>query len=148
MTRKNSATRPKAVEMWIIESAGTAKYIFLQKDEFEVVPTPRLLGIKIPDATPELIARYAQSDEQALLAKVRYLQAYRRAVRRQRPHSDVRTGRHSRWDSNSKRAPLQIGSAEYAYGRRESAVQHDEQAIAPQALGDGDIAPSCSKTRL
>ena len=35
-------------------------------------PTNRLLVRKIPDATPEIIASYALSDEQALLAKVRY----------------------------------------------------------------------------
>ena len=31
-----------------------------------------MIAIKIPDATPEIIAAYALSDEQALLAKVRY----------------------------------------------------------------------------
>jgi hypothetical protein len=36
------------------------------------VPRPDLVAIKIPDATPEIIASYALSDEQALLAKVRY----------------------------------------------------------------------------
>src|ERR1022692_4109950 len=31
-----------------------------------------MIAIKIPDATPEIIAAYALSDEQALLAKVLY----------------------------------------------------------------------------
>jgi len=31
-----------------------------------------MAAIKIPDATPEIVAAYALSDEQALLAKVRY----------------------------------------------------------------------------
>ncbi len=32
----------------------------------------RPIAIKIPDATPEIVSAYALSDEQALLAKVRY----------------------------------------------------------------------------
>jgi hypothetical protein len=36
------------------------------------VPTPGLLVRKIPNATPEIIERYAFNDEQALLAKIRY----------------------------------------------------------------------------
>jgi hypothetical protein len=31
-----------------------------------------LLAVKVPDATPEIIARYAMTDEQALLARLRY----------------------------------------------------------------------------
>ena len=37
-----------------------------------IVPRSDLLTIKIPDATPEIIAQYAFSDEQALLARIRY----------------------------------------------------------------------------
>jgi hypothetical protein len=37
-----------------------------------IVPRPDLIAIKIPDATPEIVASYALGDEQALLAKVRY----------------------------------------------------------------------------
>ena len=36
------------------------------------MPNPDLLATKIPEATPEIIKRYAFSDEQALLARVRY----------------------------------------------------------------------------
>ena len=57
---------------WIIEGAGRAKYRFKLVKESRVVPRTDLLAVKIPDATPEIIARYALSDEQALLAKVRY----------------------------------------------------------------------------
>jgi hypothetical protein len=35
-----------------------------------VVTNPSLLEIKVPDATPEIVAAYALSDEQSLLAKV------------------------------------------------------------------------------
>ena len=37
-----------------------------------MVPNEALATIKLPDATPGIIAAYALSDEQALLAKVRY----------------------------------------------------------------------------
>ena len=37
-----------------------------------IVPSENHLKIKIPDATPEIVTAYALSDEQALLAKVRY----------------------------------------------------------------------------
>lgn len=39
---------------------------------FRITPNPNLAEIKIPDATPEIVLKYAQTDEQALLAKVRY----------------------------------------------------------------------------
>jgi len=57
---------------WIIEGAGRAKYRFKQVGLNKIVPRDELLTIKIPDATPEIIAAYALGDEQALLAKVRY----------------------------------------------------------------------------
>ena len=37
-----------------------------------IIPNQNLVTIKIPDSTPEIVTAYAQSDEQALLAKVRY----------------------------------------------------------------------------
>jgi hypothetical protein len=40
--------------------------------EWSVVPNPNWSAIKVPDATPGLIEKYALSDEQALLAKLRY----------------------------------------------------------------------------
>ncbi|MBI5936929.1 MAG: endonuclease [Betaproteobacteria bacterium] len=57
---------------WIIEGAGRAKYRFRMTSANRIVPSANLVTVKIPDATPEIIATYAQSDEQALLAKVRY----------------------------------------------------------------------------
>jgi len=64
-------TAPKGVH-WIIEGAGRSKYRFKLVRESRIVPRTDLLSIKVPDATPEIIAKYALSDEQALLAKVRY----------------------------------------------------------------------------
>lgn len=57
---------------WIIEGAGIAKYRFRQAKVNRIVPSDSLVTIKVPDATPEIITAYAQTDEQALLAKVRY----------------------------------------------------------------------------
>jgi hypothetical protein len=57
---------------WIIEGAGRARYRFKQVRLNRIVPREELLTIKIPDATPEIIGAYALTDEQALLAKVRY----------------------------------------------------------------------------
>ena len=64
-------TQPEGYE-WIIEGAGDAKYIFKLVPLNRILPNPNLLSIKIPDATPEIIGKYALGDEQALLAKVRY----------------------------------------------------------------------------
>lgn len=57
---------------WLILGAGDARYRFRLTRLSTVVPTPGHLVRKIPDATPEIINQYALSDEQALLAKVRY----------------------------------------------------------------------------
>ena len=57
---------------WIIRPAGKSVYQFALVPLAVIVPTAGLVQTKIPDATPEVIALYAQSDEQALLAKLRY----------------------------------------------------------------------------
>jgi len=64
-------TQPKGKE-WIIEGRGRALYCFRLVTENRIVPNAQLAAIKVPDATPEIVSRYALSDEQALLAKVRY----------------------------------------------------------------------------
>jgi len=64
-------TAPDGLEL-IIEGAGRAKYRFRLASANRIVPNPNLVTIKVPDSTPEIITAYAQSDEQALLAKVRY----------------------------------------------------------------------------
>ena len=65
------ATAPSGME-WIIELAGRARYRFKLATISRIVPRSDLIAIKIPDATPEIVASYALGDEQALLAKVRY----------------------------------------------------------------------------
>ncbi len=57
---------------WIIRPAGIAIYKFVLTAKFVVAPSPLLAETKIPDATPGIINQYALSDEQALLAKLRY----------------------------------------------------------------------------
>lgn len=65
------STAPAGQE-WIVEGAGRARYRFRLARINRIEPRRELVAVKIPDATPEIIAAYAQSDEQALLAKVRY----------------------------------------------------------------------------
>ncbi len=64
-------TQPEGME-WIIEGSGRALYSFKLVTINRIIPNSELIAIKIPDATPEIIALYSLSDEQALLAKVRY----------------------------------------------------------------------------
>lgn len=64
-------TQPKGKE-WVIEGTGRALYEFKLVPINRIAPNPNLVTIKLPDATPEIIAVNSLSDEQALLAKVRY----------------------------------------------------------------------------
>lgn len=57
---------------WLILGDGDALYRFRLSNLAYIEPTPGLMVRKIPDATPEIITRYAFNDEQALLAKIRY----------------------------------------------------------------------------
>jgi len=65
------ATQPKGME-WVIEGSGRAEYEFRLVPINRIEPNDNLITIKIPDATPEIVACNSLSDEQALLAKVRY----------------------------------------------------------------------------
>ncbi len=59
---------------WIIRPAGMAKYVFVAvaTTNARIIPNSLMALTKVPDSTPGLIAQYALSDEQALLAKLRY----------------------------------------------------------------------------
>ena len=59
-------------ETWIIRPAGRARYRLVLVTDLPLFANPNLAVTKIPDATPGIISRYAFSDEQALLARVRY----------------------------------------------------------------------------
>lgn len=59
-------------KIWIIRPAGRSRYRFVAVKEQILIPSAMLAETKIPDATPGIVAMYALSDEQALLAKLRY----------------------------------------------------------------------------
>jgi hypothetical protein len=65
------AKAPRGHE-WIIRPAGRSEYVFSAATAATIAPAASLVETKIPDATPGIIAMYALSDEQALLAKLRY----------------------------------------------------------------------------
>lgn len=62
---------PKGLQ-WIIRPAGKSRYAFEAVKVNNIRPNETLVQTKIPDATPGVITKYALSDEQALLAKLRY----------------------------------------------------------------------------
>ena len=64
-------TQPSGKE-WMIEGRGRSQYAFRLSTINRIAPNQQLAAVKIPDATPEIVSAYALSDEQALLAKVRY----------------------------------------------------------------------------
>ena len=57
---------------WALFPAGRSFYAFRPVAVSQIEPQSGLARIKVPDSTPGLISRYSMSDEQALLAKVRY----------------------------------------------------------------------------
>lgn len=57
---------------WVIRPAGPARYEFALSRLNHVVPTVGKRVVKILNATPEIVTQYALSDEQALLAVLRY----------------------------------------------------------------------------
>lgn len=58
--------------VWVIRPAGRSRYCFAAVAPIDIVPNPILAETKIPDSTPGIVEMYALSDEQALLAIVRY----------------------------------------------------------------------------
>jgi hypothetical protein len=69
---KSVRSRAPKGKVWIIQPAGRARYRFVAEIPFDCTPNPNLADTKVPDATPGIIAMYALTDEQALLAKLRY----------------------------------------------------------------------------
>lgn len=57
---------------WIIRLVGRGQYCFFATAQANIIPREDMTVTKIPDATPGIIEKYAFSDEQALLAKLRY----------------------------------------------------------------------------
>lgn len=71
LPQRIAEAQPDGLE-WIIEGKGRSQYVFRLVPINRIIPNRQLAPIKIPDATPEIVTAYALSDEQALLAKVRY----------------------------------------------------------------------------
>lgn len=59
-------------EAWIIRLAGKGRYVFALVSDRPIKPNDMMTEIKVPDATPGMVAKHRLDDEQALLAKVRY----------------------------------------------------------------------------
>jgi hypothetical protein len=57
---------------WAILPTGRSRYSFVAMPTAVVVPSPAMVETKVPDSTPGVIEMYSLSDEQALLAKLRY----------------------------------------------------------------------------
>lgn len=64
-------TQPRGME-WSIEGAGQDLYEFRLIPIIHIAPSRNRITIKIPDATPEITPIGELSDEQALLALIRY----------------------------------------------------------------------------
>lgn len=56
---------------WLLLPDGRGKYRFVLA-RFSIIEPQFRPAIKIPDATPQIVSRYALGDEQAVLARVRY----------------------------------------------------------------------------
>lgn len=65
------STAPRGKE-WIIRPSGPSRYRFVLVREWKLTPNPAMAQTKVPAATPGIISKYALSDEQALLAILRY----------------------------------------------------------------------------
>lgn len=65
------STEPEG-ENWIIRGRGRGRYSFVLVPRLDIVPNEMLSETKVPDSTPGIVAKHAQGDEQALLAKLRY----------------------------------------------------------------------------
>lgn len=68
------AAKAPSGKSWVIKGKGRGLYAFVAVDPDATMIRPRqnMAEVKIPDATPGVIAMYALTDEQALLAIVRY----------------------------------------------------------------------------
>jgi len=64
-------TQPEG-RAWMILGAGDGAYRFRLVKLTHIERSPGRTVIPIPDATPEIVAKYKLGDEQALLAKIRY----------------------------------------------------------------------------
>lgn len=59
-------------ETWIIRPVGRGEYRFALVPDRPILPNENMTATKVPDSTPGIVAKYALTDEQALLARIRY----------------------------------------------------------------------------
>ena len=59
-------------ETWLWRSGGTSIYRLVMVPDRPIAPNQNLAVTKVPDATPGIVTWHSQSDEQALLARLRY----------------------------------------------------------------------------
>jgi hypothetical protein len=57
---------------WLLLPNGKSGYRFIVADRSVIDIDRAKKAIKIPDSTPQIVARYAKEDEQAVLARIRY----------------------------------------------------------------------------
>jgi hypothetical protein len=57
---------------WVLLPNGRGKYKFVLAERAFLDADESKEPIKIPDSTPQIVARYAKDDEQAVLARIRY----------------------------------------------------------------------------
>ena len=71
LPKKIKTLAPSGKE-WLIKLSGRGKYIFSLEDELHLLPNESLIFTKILDSTPGIINKYSLTDEQAILAILRY----------------------------------------------------------------------------
>ena len=59
-------------ETWILRSGGRSIYRLVLVPDSPITPNQNLAITKVPDATPGIVVWHSQSDEQSLLARLRY----------------------------------------------------------------------------
>lgn len=59
-------------QTWILRPAGRGAYRFALVKDAPIVHNPSLAVTKVPDSTPGIVSAYSESDEQSLLARIRY----------------------------------------------------------------------------
>lgn len=69
---KEITRRAPAGKMWIITGKGDAAYEFRLITKPTLTADPNWFVTKLHDATPEIVRRFDLSDEQAVLARIRY----------------------------------------------------------------------------
>lgn len=66
------AEKAPAGTTWVFWPAGRSKYRLAPAKNPDFVPSGQLAETKVPNSTPGIIAMYSRTDEQALLARLRY----------------------------------------------------------------------------